>query len=299
MEELFFISEQEAGERLDKILAARFAKVASRTYFHYLIEENKVLLNGAPVKKRIKPKEGDEVEIEFLLTPELTISPENIPMDIIYEDEAILAVNKPPGMVIHPAPGNWSSTFVNALLFHCQNLPGPPLRPGIVHRLDKDTSGVLIAAKTALAQQRLIEMFANRQIYKEYLAICLGNPGNCEIKTLIGRHPVNRKLMTVLEKGGREAITTCKTLSFDGKLSLVQAVIATGRTHQIRVHMKHRGTPILGDDLYGNHQANQKYGTERQMLHARLLRFKHPISRNDIELSAEIPYDMKTIIEKL
>lgn len=262
-EATFFIAEEEAGERLDKILAKRLSGAGSRTYFQFLIDEGKVLVNGAPVKKRAKPKAGDEVEVEYILTPELELKPENIPLKILYEDEAILVVDKPPGMVVHPAAGNWTGTFVNALLYHCreafsQQMPQIPqtsqishknaLRPGIVHRLDKDTSGLLIAAKTALTQQRLIDQFMNRQVYKEYLAICIGNPGTGTIDAPIGRHPVHRKEMTILQKGegGRPALTHYRVLAFDERLSLVSVVIATGRTHQIRVHLKHLGQPIDG-----------------------------------------------------
>lgn len=300
--ETIFITEEESGDRLDKILAKRFEKLGSRTYFQFLIDEHKVLLNGAPAKKRHLLKQGDEVEIEFVLTPELDLTPQNIPLDIIYEDDEIIVVNKPAGMVVHPACGNWSGTFVNALLFHCQHLQQliqekKALRPGIVHRIDKDTSGLLVAAKTSLAQQRLIEMFSGRLIHKEYLAICQGNPGNREINVPIGRHPIKRQTMTVLPHSGREAITLCKTLAFDGKISLVNLVITTGRTHQIRVHMKHLGTPVLGDPIYGVAQTNKKYGLERQMLHAHLLRFRHPISNVPLEFLAELPHDMKLLVQ--
>jgi 23S rRNA pseudouridine1911/1915/1917 synthase len=306
--ETFFISEEESGERLDKILANRYHTVGSRTYFQFLVDEHKVLLNGSAVKKRQKTKAGDEIEIEFVLTPELELKPENIPLDIVYEDEDLLIINKAPGMVVHPAPGNWTGTFVNALLFYCQNtferksqdfFQGKALRPGIVHRLDKETSGLLIAAKTSLAQQRLIEMFSNRRIHKEYVAICVGNPGNCEIRASIGRHPKNRQKMTVLKEGGREALTLCRTLSSDGKISVVDLILATGRTHQIRVHMKHHGTPVLGDATYGNFQTNQKYGVKRQMLHAHLLRFAHPLSNKPLEFQTEMPQDMKQIIQTI
>lgn len=297
----FFIHADEIGERLDKILAKRFIKAGSRTYFQYLIDEGKVLLNGSPVKKRIKPKEGDEIEIEYVLTPELTLTPENISLDIIYEDQDLLVVNKPAGMVVHPAPGHWSGTFVNALLYHCQSTfpinedisPNQALRPGIVHRLDKDTTGLLIAAKNTLSQQLLIEMFSGRRIYKEYLAICIGNPGEGTIDLPIGRHPVHRQMMSIQLETGRHALTHFRTLSFDGRLSLVSAVIATGRTHQIRVHMKHRGTPVLGDLLYGSTALNAKYRAERQMLHAYRLRFDHPITGNSLEFEAPIPPDMR------
>lgn len=298
----FFISEEEKGERLDKILAKRFSEAGSRTYFQYLIDQEKVLLNGLPVKKRIKPSLGDEVEVEYILTEELTLKEENIPLNIIYEDSDLIVVNKSAGMVVHPAPGHWSGTFVNALLFHCRDgftanhenlLPNQALRPGIVHRLDKDTSGLLIAAKTALAQQRLIEMFSGRNIYKEYLAICIGNPGGGTVDVPIGRHPVHRQLMAVRSEGGRQAITHFRTLAFNGHLSLVSAVIATGRTHQIRVHMRHRGTPVLGDKLYGVDAQNNKYKVERQLLHAYRLRFNHPITGAPLEFEAEPPVDMR------
>lgn len=289
--ELIVIQENEAGERLDKILAHRFKDVWSRTYFQYLIDEHLVLLNGEPVKKRIKPQVGDEVEIQFAATPEIDLSPENIPLDILYEDEHLLAINKPAGMVVHPAPGNWSGTFVNALLFHCGNLEIEGLRPGIVHRLDKETSGVLIAAKSLLVQQKLVEAFAARQVYKEYLAICVGNPGEGTIEEPIGRHPVHRKHMAVVQ-GGKKAITHFQTLATNGKLSVVKVILATGRTHQIRVHLKHHGTPILGDAIYGNPQVNKQYGAERQLLHAYRLQLKHPITGQVLEFEAPIPEDI-------
>lgn len=298
----FFISEEEDGERLDKILAKRLSEAGSRTYFQYLIDQGKVLLNGQPVKKRIKPSIGDEVEVEYVLTEELTLKEENIPLNVIYEDSDLIVVNKSAGMVVHPAPGHWSGTFVNALLFHCRDgfsanhedlLPNQALRPGIVHRLDKDTSGLLIAAKTVLAQQRLIEMFSGRNIYKEYLAICIGNPGGGTVDVPIGRHPIHRQLMAVRSEGGRQAITHFRTLAFNGHLSLVSAVIATGRTHQIRVHMRHRGTPVLGDKLYGVDAQNAKHKVERQLLHAYRLRFNHPITGAPLEFEAPLPADMR------
>ncbi len=298
--DIIIITEEEAGERLDKILAARYHQIRSRTYFQYLLDEHKVLLNGQPVKKRIRPNPGDEVEIAFLLEPELELIPEHIPLDILYEDEHLLAINKPAGLVVHPALGHWTGTFANALLYHCQQLDKTgSLRPGIVHRLDKDTTGILLAAKNAQAQQKLIELFASRQIYKEYLALCLGNPGNAIIDQPIGRHPVHRKKMAVLEEGGRNAQTHCRTLAFDNKLSYVRLILATGRTHQLRVHMQHHGTPILGDPVYGNPSANKKYGTTRQMLHAHILRFKHPLSNVEMELKASLPADMNAFIAKL
>jgi 23S rRNA pseudouridine1911/1915/1917 synthase len=307
--DLLVITEAEAGERLDKILAQRFDSVQSRTYFQMLIENGHVLLNNAPVKKRAKPVVGDEVQVNFILTPEIGLTAEAIPLNIVYEDSDLLVVNKAAGMVVHPAAGNWSGTFVNALLHHCNQMfdtfscnsempSSSHPRPGIVHRLDKDTSGLLIAAKTLQAQQKLITMFSQRQIHKEYSAICIGNPGNIEINAPIGRHPIHRKQMTVLPEG-KQALSVCRTLAFDGKHSLVRIVLATGRTHQIRVHMKHIGTPILGDATYGNTQANNKFGVARQLLHAQLLRFSHPMTGKLIELEAHPPTDMATWVRVL
>lgn len=296
-----WIQEEESGERLDKILAQRFSEISSRSYFQMLIDEQLVLVNGSPVKKRIKPCVGDEVEIQFALTPEIDLVAEAIPLDILYEDDSLLVINKPVGMVVHPAPGHWNGTFVNALLHHCHHLAieDNSLRPGIVHRLDKDTSGVLVAAKTTTIHQRLSAMFAGREVYKEYLTVCVGNPGDVEISAPIQRHPVHRQQMTVVPEGGKPAMTTCKTLATDGKLSIVRAIIATGRTHQIRVHMKHLRTPVLGDPIYGNLQMNKKYGASRQMLHAAVLRFAHPIHHQEMEFRAPVPNDMQSILRNI
>lgn len=299
--ETLFISEEDAGERFDKVLAKALQAAGSRTYFQYLIDEGKVLLNGAVVKKRTKLKAGDEVEVEFILTPELTLKPENIPLTILYEDEHLLIVNKPAGMVVHPAPGNWHGTFVNALLYHCRDTLAVehPLRPGIVHRLDKDTSGVLIAAKTAIAQQKLIEMFAGRRIHKEYLAICHGNPGVGTIDAPIGRHPKLRQVMCVLSEGGRPSVTHYRTLKSHQTSSFVHVEIPTGRTHQIRVHMKHRGTPVLGDPTYGIESLNGKLRLDRQMLHAYRVTFTHPMTNKTLIVTAPLPQDMINLLEKL
>ncbi len=296
------ITEEEEGERLDRILANRFRSIQSRTYFQNLIENDRVFLNGEPVKKRIKPSAGDEIEIHFIFTQEINIVPEAIPLNILYEDDAILVVDKPAGMVVHPALGNWSGTFVNALLYHCQNIEAPSTafpRPGIVHRLDKDTSGVMVAAKQAKAQTRLIEMFSQREVHKEYLAVCLGNPGSKTINLPIGRHPVKRKEMAVLKEGGRPSVTHCTTLAFDGQCGVASLLLETGRTHQIRVHLKHLGTPILGDSVYGKEAVNKKLGIERQLLHAKVLRFSHPITGQLMEFSASLPDDMLQIVDKI
>jgi 23S rRNA pseudouridine1911/1915/1917 synthase len=294
-----FVSPDEEGTRIDKLLAVRFANY-SRTYFQHLIEIGCVLLNGEPIKKRICPEDGDEIEVCFQAIPGPSLLPEKIPLNILYEDEYILAVNKPPGMVVHPAPGHWSNTFVNALLAHCQYLaPGSdPLRPGIVHRLDKDTSGVLIAAKTLAAQQKLIEDFSSRKMDKTYLAICVGKPQNGTICAPIGRHPTLRKEMTILPDG-REAISAVQTVAFNDQLSLALIRPKTGRTHQIRVHLRHIGCPVLGDPIYGSDRANQTLSPERLLLHAYRLGFNHPITKAPILLTAPIPDDFKPWMQRL
>jgi 23S rRNA pseudouridine1911/1915/1917 synthase len=295
--ETIHISKEQVGKRLDKLLAEHFPSY-SRTYFQFLIENGCVLLNGERIKKREKPKIDDEIEICFLITPELSLEPENIPLNILYEDEHLIAINKPPGMVVHPAPGHPSGTFVNALLFHCHNLKtfSDNLRPGIVHRLDKDTSGILLAAKTLEAHQRLVSLFCNRQIQKYYLALALGNPGDGLIDAPIARHPVKRKEMSIDIEKGKPSITQCRHIAKIGEYSLLELKLITGRTHQIRIHLKHKGTPILGDPVYGSSSANQKHRIERQMLHASYIQFIHPFSNICIELRAPIPDDMSSLI---
>lgn len=279
------------GVRLDKLLATRFAAY-SRTYFQFLIENGSVLVNGQQIKKRALPQVGDEIEICFLLTPELSLAPENIPLDILYEDEHLLAINKPAGMVVHPAPGHFTGTFVHALLFHCNlQRDAQDLRPGIVHRLDKETTGVLLAAKTMQAHEKLVSLFSSRKITKHYLALCLGKPANALIDAPIARHPTRRKEMTVCSERGKEAITRLKLLGFKDNLSLIEVELVTGRTHQIRVHMKHIGFPVIGDPLYGSSSTNKKYGVTRQLLHAHRLQFTHPFTGKSIDLKAPLPPD--------
>jgi 23S rRNA pseudouridine1911/1915/1917 synthase len=288
------VSQEQESLRLDSLLARHFERF-SRTYFQYLIDEGAVLVNGSPAKKSTKVVSGDEIEVQFILTQEIVLEPEDIPLNIIYEDEHLLAINKPVGLVVHPAPGNWKSTFVNALLFHCKTLDrDSSLRPGIIHRLDKDTSGVLIAAKTALVHGAMTTLFASRQVEKRYLAICLGKPACTLIDQPLGRHPVRRKEMAVIETG-RPARTRLSVVATKGDLSLLDIVLETGRTHQIRVHLAHIGHPILGDVLYGNERINRKYNANRQLLHAASLSFIHPITKALVTISADVPEDMRFI----
>ncbi len=292
--EFLFVAAEEEGTRIDKLLTSKFPH-HSRSYFQHLLDIGCVLLNGEPVKKRVLPEEGDEIEICFQAIPEASLEPEAIPLDILYEDEYILAINKPAGMVVHPAPGHWSGTFVNALLAHCKNIApsSDPLRPGIVHRLDKDTTGILLAAKTLAAHQKLIELFSTQKMEKLYLAICQGKPTKRVIDVPIGRHPVHRKEMAVLPDG-RTAITEIQLAAYNDKYSLVLAKPKTGRTHQIRVHLKHIGCPVIGDTLYGKADLHP-----RQLLHAYRLSFQHPITQEPMRLIAPIPEDIKEWLYKL
>lgn len=296
--DIFIVSKDDLGIRLDKFLAERFSG-HSRTYFQYLIDEKCVLVNGIPVKKQHKISAGEQIEISFRLTPQIDVKPQAIPLDILFEDQHLLVINKPVGMVVHPAPGAPMGTFANALLHHCKELDPEEfedLRPGIVHRLDKDTSGVLIGAKTQLAHQKLTEQFSNRKIEKRYLGICSGVPKEGHFSAPIHRHPIHRQMMTVCEEG-KEAITDFKILAKKGSLTLVEALLITGRTHQIRVHLRKLNCPLLGDALYGSDSINRQYKIQRQLLHAYSIQFVHPISEKSLHITAPIPADMKNFIE--
>lgn len=295
----FLITDKEEIIRIDKLLAEKF-KAESRTYFQYLLENGSVLVNGNRVKKRFIPKIGDEIEIFFQALQDISLKAENIPLEILYEDEHIIAVNKPAGMVVHPACGNWSNTFVNALLYHCKDLVSlkDEIRPGIVHRLDKDTTGVLLAAKTQIAQQNLINQFKDRKIKKTYLAICINHPKDQIIDLPISRHPINRKEMKV-DENGKEAITEIKVINSNEKLSLVLLTPQTGRTHQIRVHLKHINAPVLGDVIYGNKNFNDNYKVYSQLLHAHILEFLHPITNEFMKIIAPLNDEFKKFIKIL
>ncbi len=301
MQETLIITDSEQDIRLDKWLSLKFPE-CSRTYFQTLIEEGNVLINDKPCKKREKTRAGDEIEICFTLTPELALEPENIPLNILYEDDDLLVVNKPAGMVVHPAPGHYTGTFVHALLYHCKSLRSEiadPLRPGIVHRLDKDTSGALIAAKTSYAHRNLVTSFSERKIKKFYKAICIGHPSVSEINAAIQRHPKKRQEMAIALEGGRQATTLLETIEKGPHTSLLKIELITGRTHQIRVHLKHIGCPVLGDSLYGQADSNKKWKAQRQLLHAERLIFPHPRTGQLLDITAPIPTDMKYILSKL
>lgn len=294
------VAEEELGLRLDQLLSKRYPE-HSRTYFQQLIEDNQVQLNGQPVKKQLRPSLGDAIEIFFQEPRLLAVEPEPISLDILFEDEHLIAINKPANMVVHPAPGSYTGTFANALLYHCKELPteeDAELRPGIIHRLDKDTTGILLGAKTRLAHQNLVKQFTNREIEKKYLAICTSTPPEGKFSAPLKRHPVKRKEMTVCPEG-KEAISHFHVLAKNKNLCLVEVQLITGRTHQIRAHLKHLNCPVLGDPVYGSPSLNQKYRVNRQLLHAHKIKFIHPFSKISLELICPVPHDMKNFIEQI
>ena len=248
-------------------------------------------VNGKRVPKNYRQKAGDQVLVQLPEPEPLELQPENIPLDIVYEDDDLLVVNKPKGMVVHPAPGHYSGTLVNALLYHCHNLSGinGVLRPGIVHRIDKDTTGSIIACKNDAAHASIAEQLKEHSIIRKYHAIVCGRLPEIEgtIHTRIGRHPTDRKKMAVVREGGKDAITHYRVLQQFEKYTYVECILETGRTHQIRVHMASIGHPLLGDEIYGT--PSKQYKLQGQCLHAKILGFSHPSTGKYIETDASLP----------
>ncbi len=297
--EIKLIAEQD-GERLDKSLAALLADY-SRSYIQKLIEDGAVLLNGKTAGKKSTVKNGDEIILTVPEPETLETLPENIPLDIVYEDSDLLVVNKAKGMVVHPAAGNLSGTLVNALLYYCgDSLSGinGVARPGIVHRLDKDTSGLLIVAKNDFAHQKLADLIKVHDFTRQYEAIIVGRPKEDRgtVKTLIGRSPADRKKMAVV-KDGREAITHYEVIDTYKGYSHVRLTLETGRTHQIRVHMAHIGHPVVCDEVYGGKP--QFSECKGQCLHAKRIAFVHPRTGENIDIESELPDYFSSILKKL
>ena len=301
------VPEDQSSDRLDKVLA-RLETSLSRSRVKTLILSGSVSVDGEPcVDPSSKVHSGAELEIVLPETTTSELTPEDIPLDVAFEDEHVIVVNKPPGMVVHPAPGHTSGTLVNALLFQCGGSLtgiGGVSRPGIVHRLDKDTSGLMVAAKTEQAHERLVTQFADRSISRRYLALVAGVPAPTtgSIETKIGRSRHNRKKMAVLQTSGREAVTHYSTrAAFGVWCAEVSCRLETGRTHQIRVHMAHKGHPVIGDPVYGRATrrlskapANLKAavnGFGRQALHATELSFTHPATEKTVSFKASPPDD--------
>jgi len=280
-----------AGWRLDRYLAAALPEF-SRSRLQALIRSSDVQLEGKTVRTRETVQPGNVVRLTIPPSQEVEAQPEEIPLQILFEDDDLLILNKPAGLVIHPGAGNPSHTLVNALLHHCPNLSGigGKQRPGIVHRLDKETSGCLVVAKNDTAHRELARQFAGREMTKIYLALVTGSlkRSHGTIEAPIGRHPVHRKKMRVDSRRGREARTDYRVLQSLGTVSLVECVLHSGRTHQIRVHLHHLGHPVIGDSLYSGES-----GAPRQMLHAWKLGFTHPRTKEPMLFEAPIPEDFK------
>ena len=291
---------EDAGARLDAFLAGKMEK--TRSSVQKLIEEENVRLNGAPAAKNARLREGDRVEATEPPPEVLDVKPQNIPLDIVYEDQDLLVVNKPKGMVVHPAAGNPDGTLVNALLFHCgDSLSGinGVIRPGIVHRIDKDTSGLLIVAKNDRAHQSLAEQIAVHSFTRIYNAVVYGIVKEEEgtVSAPIGRHPTDRKRMAVLSSGGREAVTHYRVLERFPGFTLVESRLETGRTHQIRVHMARIGHPVAGDPVYGPKKCITEL--QGQCLHARVIGFIHPATGEYLEFDSGLPPYFERFLEKL
>ena len=269
-------TDENSGERLDKFIADN--SDISRSYAAKLCEDGLVMLSGKPLAKKYKITGGEEIEIDVPEPEELSIEPEDIPLDIVYEDSDVIVVNKPQGLCVHPAPGNESGTLVNGLVYHCGgelSAINGVIRPGIVHRIDKDTSGLLIVAKNNEAHLKLSEQLKERKAMRKYVALVNGNikEEGGTINKPIARNPVDRKKMAVVQ-GGREAITHFNVLERFGQYTLVECILETGRTHQIRVHMASIGHSIVGDPLYGIKK--EKFNLPGQLLHAKTIGFVHP-----------------------
>ncbi len=291
----------EDGGRLDKLTAEALSGV-TRSYAKKLINARNVTVNGAPAKPNRILKAGDEITVSFPEPAPLEIVPEDIPLDIVYEDSSMLIVNKSQGMVVHPAPGNFSGTLVNALMFHCEDsLSGinGEKRPGILHRIDKDTSGLLMVAKNNSAHQKLADQIKVHSLTRAYKALVHGNikQDSGRIDAPIGRHPINRKKMTITDQNSREAVTNYRVLERFGSYTLVECVLETGRTHQIRVHMSHNGHPIVGDKTYG--VKKEEFNLKGQLLHAYKLGFVHPDTDEYMEFTAPLPDYFEKVLEIL
>ena len=293
-----------SDDRLDRYLSQQLTQL-SRSRLQQLIEQGCVRVNGEVcVSKKAAVKAGDRIHVEIPAVQPLELKPEAIPLDILYEDDSLLIINKPAGLVVHPAPGHSEGTLVNALLAHCPNLPGigGVQRPGIVHRLDKDTTGAIAIAKTDFAQQHLQAQLKAKTARREYLGIVYGAPRlpNGTVDLPIGRHPTDRKKMAIVsvEKGGRTAITHWQVKERLGNYTLVHFQLETGRTHQIRVHSAHIGHSIVGDPIYGSGRSIG-VNLSGQALHAWRLKLQHPLTGEAIEVTAPPPAEFNTLLEVL
>lgn len=300
-EEIFQVTSEQDGERLDKLLSIIYPDF-SRSFFQKLIKENSIKVNEKIQKANYKVQTDDVISVLIPDAIETSIEPEYIPLDILYEDNDVLVVNKPKGMVVHPSAGHYSGTLVNAIMYHCKDsLSGinGEIRPGIVHRIDMDTTGSLIVCKNDESHVAIAEQIKEHSCNRIYVGIVCGNVKEDEgtIDAPIGRHPVDRKKMAINEKNGKPAVTHYKVLKRFGKYTYMQFKLETGRTHQIRVHMASIGHPLLGDELYSKNCPFKHL--QGQTLHARTIGFIHPRTREYMEFSAPLPKYFDDLLQKL
>lgn len=290
---------EDAGTRADVFLAAKLG--VSRSNVQKLLEDGRVKRGEKIIKANYKVRAAEMFVVDIPEPEPIEAVPENIPLDIIYEDDDVVVLNKARGMVVHPAPGNYTGTLVNALLYHCSNLSGinSAIRPGIVHRLDKDTSGIMIVAKNDAAHISLSQQIQSKNAVRTYLAVVRGNikTDSGTIETQIARDKTDRKKMAVVKEGGRDAITDYEVLERFGKYTLVRCKLRTGRTHQIRVHMEYLGYPLVGDPKYS--PMKTPFGIKGQALHSHTLEFTHPRTGERMKFEAPLPEDMHKIITRL
>lgn len=289
-----------AKDRLDKYVKAQMGEDTSRSQIQLWIEDGNLTVNGSPVKANYKIAAGDLIVLRIPEAEATEIVPEDIPLEVYYEDSDVIVVNKERGMVVHPAPGHASGTLVNALMYHCKDLSGinGELRPGIVHRIDKDTSGLLMAAKNDKAHSSLAAQLKEHSVTRKYFALVHGNLAHDQgtVDAPIGRDPHDRKMYTVIERNSKPAVTHFQVTERFGDYTLLELKLETGRTHQIRVHMKFIGHPLVGDPLYGRSKGIRMDG---QALHAAILGFVHPSSGEYLEFQAPLPQDMEDLLHSL
>ena len=287
---VYNVQDEYEGLRIDRFLSEQ-SEDLSRSYIQKLIRENRLEVNGMPVKSSYQVRSDDAIRFEVPANQEPEILPENIPLDILYEDSCLIVINKPKGMVVHPAAGHYSGALVNALMYHCKDLSGINgiLRPGIVHRKDKDTSGILVCAKNEQANRNLAEQLKEHSITRRYEAICVGTFQDPEgtVTGSIGRNPNNRKLMAINEKNGKPAVTHYEVLKQYAKYAHIRCRLETGRTHQIRVHMTSIHHPLVGDILYGGHLSEFRLG------------FVHPLTEQYMEFDTQLPDYFQLLLRKL
>ena len=297
----YIVDESVVGLRLDKAITV-LCEDLSRNAVQQLIDDENILVNGVASNKKYSVKKNDVITVVMPELKELSVDAENIPLDIVYEDEHLLVVNKPKGMVVHPAAGNYNGTLVNALLYHCgDSLSGinGVIRPGIVHRIDKDTSGLLIVAKNDTAHKGLAEQIKDHSFTREYKTVVVGNVKDNEgtIDAPIGRHLKDRKKQAVTDKNSRNAVSHFEVLERFNGFTFLKVRLETGRTHQIRVHMAYRGTPVAGDVVYGN--PKKTYGLQGQCLHAATIGFIHPITKEYLEFTSDLPEYFSDFIRRI